>query len=193
MSKCNLLFSGFILLTLFLCSCKNNDQEERQQEEIYGDNDKYYQFSELNLTAYGFNATLKIPDETTGIGASFEPIVRHEEDFKWVISAGPNFNVFIEDYGDFSTLMNDFKQKINSSDFFTITIMSEKNGVISYSRKIKDYKLDQNKELDQTTYHIYASKKLGNVNYEIKNREEGNTLKVIQLMEKSIASLKIIK
>jgi hypothetical protein len=178
---------------MLLCSCKSKNQEDRQQEEIYGDNDKYYQFSELNLTAYGFNATIKIPDETTGIGASFEPIVRHEEDFKWVISAGPNFNVFIEDYGDFSTLMNDFKQKINSSDFFTITIMSEKNGVISYSRKIKDNKLDQNKELDQTTYHIYASKKLGNVNYEIKNREEGNTLKVIQLMEKSIASLKIIK
>lgn len=193
MSKCSLLFSGFILLTMLFCSCKNKNQEERQQEEIYGDNDKYYQFSELNLTAYGFNATLKIPDETTGIGASFEPIVRHEEDFKWVISAGPNFNVFIEDYGDFSTLMNDFKQKINSSDFFTITVMSEKNGIISYSRKIKDNKLNQNKELDQATYHIYASKKLGNVNYEIKNREEGNTLKVIQLMEKSIASLKIIK
>ena len=45
----------------------------------------------------------------------------------------------------------------------------------------------------KTTYHLYAVKHLGGVSYEIKNKEEGDTKKAIELMEKSVESLKLIK
>ena len=135
-----------------------------------------------------------MPDETAGIGASFKPIITHEEDFKWKISAGPNFILYMEDYGDYSMLMHDFKKKMNSSDLFDIKIISEKNGVILYSRQIKKNTLEiTNEESKHITYHLYAIKKLGNVYYEIKNKDEGDSRKVSELMEKSVASLKIIK
>ena len=179
---------------LLLSSCAGQAEEELTEEQLNQESDKYYQFSELNLSEYDFRATIKVPDETAGIGASFKPIITHEEDFKWKISAGPNFILYMEDYGDYSMLMHDFKKKMNSSDLFDIKIISEKNGVILYSRQIKKNTLEiTNEESKHITYHLYAIKKLGNVYYEIKNKDEGDSRKVSELMEKSVASLKIIK
>ena len=182
------------LAFLILSSCSGKAEEKRKEEQLNQESDKYYQFSELNLSEFDFMASIKVPDETAGIGASFKPVITHDEDFKWTISAGPNFMLYIEDYGDYSLLMNDFKKKMYSSDLFDIKIISEKNGVILYSRQIKKTTTDaKNEESKHITFHLYAIKKLGNVYYEIKNKDEGDSKKVSELMEKSVASLKLIK
>ena len=182
------------LAFLLLCACAGQVEAELTEEQLNQESDKYYQFSELNLSGFDFTATIKVPDETAGIGASFKPIITHDEDFKWIISAGPNFILYIEDYGDYSLLMEDFKKKMYSSDLFDIKIISEKNGVILYSRQIKKNTSKQSNEKSKhITFHLYAIKKLGNVYYEIKNKDEGDSRKVGELMEKSVASLKNIK
>jgi hypothetical protein len=54
----------------------------------------YYQFKAVDLSPYDLDATLFIPDETVGIGASFQTTIEHEEEFKWKVMAGPNFQLF---------------------------------------------------------------------------------------------------
>jgi len=189
-----LSYIGLLLFYLFLQACSNEGATTIKERKINQESDKYYQFSKLTLSDFDFNASIFIPDETAGIGASFKPIISHDEDFKWTISAGPNFKLFIEDYGENSSLIDEFEAKITKSDFFDISIISKKNGIILYQRSIKKNTLsDVSSKENHISFHLYAIKNINGIYYELKNKEEGNTKKVIELMEKSVESLKLIK
>ena len=189
-----LSYIGLLFFYLFIHACSSEDATTLKEQKINQESDKYYQFTQLTLSDFDFNAAIFIPDETAGIGASFKPIISHEEDFKWTISAGPNFTLFIEDYGDYSSLMDDFESKISKSDFFDISIISKKNGIILYQRSIKKNTLsDASSKENHISFHLYAIKNINGIYYELKNKEEGDTRKVIELMEKSAESLKLIK
>ncbi|MEY4860554.1 MAG: hypothetical protein RL059_253 [Bacteroidota bacterium] len=189
-----LIYIPLLVLYLIINACSSENTTTIKERKINQESDKYYQFAKLTLSDFDFNAAIFIPDETAGIGASFKPIISHEEDFKWTISAGPNFTLFIEDYGDYSSLMDDFESKISKSDFFDISIISKKNGIILYQRSIKKNTLsDASSKENHISFHLYAIKNINGIYYELKNKEEGNTKKVIELMEKSVESLKLIK
>ena len=189
-----LRYIGLLLFYLFLQACSNEGATTLKERKINQESDKYYQFSKLTLSDFDFNASIFIPDETAGIGASFKPIISHDEDFKWTISAGPNFKLFIEDYGENSSLIDEFEAKITKSDFFDISIISKKNGIILYQRSIKKNTLsDASSKENHISFHLYAIKNINGIYYELKNKEEGDTRKVIELMEKSVESLKLIK
>jgi hypothetical protein len=189
-----LIYIPLLVLYLIINACSSENTTTIKERKINQESDKYYQFAKLTLSDFDFNASIFIPDETAGIGASFKPIISHEEDFKWTISAGPNFTLFIEDYGDYSSLMDEFEAKISKSDFFDISIISKKNGIILYQRSIKKNTLsDASSKENHISFHLYAIKNINGIYYELKNKEEGNTKKVIELMEKSVESLKLIK
>ena len=85
-----------------MISCADESDAVAKSQELID----YYQFDEHLLDVYGIDATIMIPNETAGIGASFETEIMHDDgDFKWHISAGRNFNLFIEDYGDYQYRM----------------------------------------------------------------------------------------
>jgi hypothetical protein len=189
-----LIYIPLLVLYLIINACSSENTTTIKERKINQESDKYYQFAQLTLSDFDFNASIFIPDETAGIGASFKPIISHEEDFKWTISAGPNFTLFIEDYGDYSSLMDEFEAKISKSDFFDISIISKKNGIILYQRSIKKNTLsDASSKENHISFHLYAIKNINGIYYELKNKEEGDTRKVIELMEKSVESLKLIK
>jgi len=189
-----LIYIPLLVLYLIINACSSENTTTIKERKINQESDKYYQFAQLTLSDFDFNASIFIPDETAGIGASFKPIISHEEDFKWTISAGPNFTLFIEDYGDYSSLMDEFEAKISKSDFFDISIISKKNGIILYQRSIKKNTLsDASSKENHISFHLYAIKNINGIYYELKNKEEGDTRKVIELMEKSAESLKLIK
>ena len=189
-----LIYIRLLVLYLIINACSSENTTTIKERKINQESDKYYQFSKLTLSDFDFNASIFIPDETAGIGASFKPIISHDEDFKWTISAGPNFTLFIEDYGDYSSLMDEFEAKISKSDFFDISIISKKNGIILYQRSIKKNTLsDASSKENHISFHLYAIKNINGIYYELKNKEEGDTRKVIELMEKSVESLKLIK
>ena len=189
-----LSYIGLLLFYLFLHACSSEGDATLKERKINQESDKYYQFTKLILSNFDFDASIFIPDETAGIGASFKPIISHEEDFKWTISAGPNFTLFIEDYGENSSLIDEFEAKISKSDFFDISIISKKNGIILYQRSIKKNTLsDASSKENHISFHLYAIKNINGIYYELKNKEEGDTRKVIELMEKSVESLKLIK
>ena len=189
-----LIYIPLLVLYLIINACSSENTTTIKERKINQESDKYYQFAKLTLSDFDFNASIFIPDETAGIGASFKPIISHEEDFKWTITAGPNFTLFIEDYGDYSSLMDEFEAKISKSDFFDISIISKKNGIILYQRSIKKNTLsDASSKENHISFHLYAIKNINGIYYELKNKEEGDTRKVIELMEKSVESLKLIK
>ncbi len=189
-----LIYIPLLVLYLIINACSSENTTTIKERKINQESDKYYQFAQLTLSDFDFNASIFIPDETAGIGASFKPIISHEEDFKWTISAGPNFTLFIEDYGDYSSLMDEFEAKISQNDFFDISIISKKNGIILYQRSIKKNTLsDASSKENHISFHLYAIKNINGIYYELKNKEEGDTRKVIELMEKSVESLKLIK
>ena len=82
-----------IVLLAILNSCVTEDDNQAISED-------YYQFKAVDLSAYDLDATLYITDETAGIGASYQTTIAHEEDIKWKLMAGPNFQLFTEDWGD---------------------------------------------------------------------------------------------
>ena len=189
-----LIYIRLLVLYLIINACSSENTTTIKERKINQESDKYYQFTKLILSNFDFDASIFIPDETAGIGASFKPIISHEEDFKWTISAGPNFTLFIEDYGENSSLIDEFEAKITKSDFFDISIISKKNGIILYQRSIKKNTLsDASSKENHISFHLYAIKNINGIYYELKNKEEGDTRKVIELMEKSVESLKLIK
>jgi hypothetical protein len=107
-----------------------------------------------------------------------------------MVSAGPNFELFIEDYGDFNSLMSEFRSKIKSKNLFKISILYDQDSLVIYKREIMNDRRIRASRIRHQSYHIYGVKRINGYNYEIKNREAGNTLKVVKFMEKSIKSLK---
>ena len=184
-------FCFFYSFTLLLfSSCDVTIDNLKQKDSAVIDPDEYYQFKEIDLRPTDLEASIFIPDETAGIGASFKANVLHTEDFKWMVSAGPNFELFIEDYGDFNSLMSEFRAKIKSKNLFKISIIKDQDSLVIFKREIMNDRRIRASRIRHQSYHIYGVKRINGYNYEIKNREAGNTLKVVKFMEKSINSLK---
>tara|TARA_B100001287_G_scaffold274204_1_gene279068 strand:- start:24908 stop:25459 length:552 start_codon:yes stop_codon:yes gene_type:complete len=177
-----LTISIFLIIS-FVFSCT--------ERRVEGNEDKsqidYYQFRRMNLDSVGIPASIMIPNETAGIGASFAPKILHDEGgFKWHINVGRHFNVLIEDYGDYQYLMPEFLRKINTKDIFDIEIIEDKSDYVIYKRDLKSV------PNQKTTYHIYGVKYLNGVYYEFTNQEDGDSKKVIDFILKSFLSFKIL-
>jgi hypothetical protein len=176
-----LRFLPVLLYALFAASCS-------ERKNVQSEADDLYQFKEVDLRAFDLPATVFIPDETAGIGASFKTTVEHVEDFKWTISAGPNFELYIEDWGDHAKRLREFKLNLQRSDVFTSTIIEQKENYILYKRQLTDpIKV---KEYQHISYHIYALIPINGVYYEIRNKTKGDPLKTAQFMITSIKSFK---
>ena len=147
----------------------------------------YYQFDEHQLDFYGIDASIMIPNETAGIGASFESeIIHNDGDFKWQITAGRNFNIFIEDYGDYQYRMPEFMRKLEAQDIFKTQIIERKEDYVIFKRELNL----SSKTI--STYHLYGVKYINGVYYEIRNDEKGDSKKVIDFILKSFLSFKSI-
>ncbi|NBX39105.1 MAG: hypothetical protein EBR54_06810 [Flavobacteriia bacterium] len=172
-----------LLMTVVLVYACNNspDNKEEKSEDLY-------QFKQVALSAYDLPATIFIPDETTGIGASFKTTVYHEEDFNWKISAGPNFELFIEDWGENSKRFEEMKTQISKKEVFKTTIIEQRKNYMLYKRELVNPM--EVEEFKHVSYHVYALIPIEGVYYEIKNRSQGDLLPTAKLMITSIKSFK---
>lgn len=183
----------FIVL-LFLNSCSGNDNEASQTPIS---NEEYYEFKGLSLKGSDIPAMIMLPDETANIGASTTPEILHNEgDFIWDILVGPNFELHIEDYGDYTDLVEYKKKELKEQDVFNIRYLVDEKDLIVFESVLI---VRGSKEASPTvgvkhkSYHVYAQKVINEITYELRSRDEGYEKMIIELMAKSIRSFKPIQ
>ncbi len=169
---------GFLMVS---CGDKQSANEDREID--------YFQFQPLNLKKFDLPATIQLPDASAGIGTAFKPEILHEEGgYKWQLSVGRYFKIFIEDYGNQRFLFEEKFEEIKNNKVYHTNIKRRDGSIVIYTKQLKS-KLKNDKV---ETYHIYAVVKIDGYYYQITNRVEGNSKKEVEFMYKSIKSIKEI-
>ena len=148
----------------------------------------YIQYRALDLSAYDLAARIMLPNASAGIGTSMKPNVAYEiGGFKWKLSVGRNFTLLIEDYGDYAYRFAEFKRKLlKPNPFFEIEMVRQTKDILIYRRNVKGEFVAQK----NARFYIYSVKRIRENYYEIMNREQGDTKRVVDFMYHSIQSLK---
>jgi hypothetical protein len=188
------ILSSALLIILGMYSCTGTG---KKKEVTLAEGDEYYEFKELTLKDYGIPAVLMLPDETANIGASTKPEIIHEEgDFIWDILVGPNFELHIEDYGDYTDLVDYKKKELKDQDVFKINYLINKKDIIVYERTLivrGSKQASPSVGVKHKSYHVYAQKIINGITYELRSRDDGYERIIIDLMAKSIQSFKPIQ
>lgn len=186
---------SFIAVISMFTACTSSVDEQNQDDSV--SDDEYYEFQDFILSDYEIPAVISLPDQTANIGASTRPEVVHvNSDIKWEINVGQNFQLLIEDYGDLTDLIKDKKADLASKKFFEVNYLIDKDDIIVYERKLSVAGREDAPStvgFEHTTFHVYAQKVIDGITYEIRSPEGGCEKVIIELMEKSIRSLKSIK
>lgn len=188
---------AILFLGLIVFSCGDDSKKDDQKEVEISLDDDYYEFKGISLKEYGIPALIMLPDETANIGASTKPEVLHNEgDFIWDINVGPNFNLHIEDYGDYTDMVDYKKKELKKQDLFKITYLIDEKDLILYERTLivkGSKKASPTVGVEHKSYHVYGQKVINGITYELRSRDEGYEKMIIELMAKSIKSFKPAK
>lgn len=187
-----LVIFGFVGMSALLYSC-GSDEVDPNDGEIVVDDD-YYEFQDFNLSPYDIDAFISLPDETANIGASTKPEIIHiEDDIKWEVNVGPNFQLMIEDYGDLTDLIEVEKKELAEQTFFKVNYIIDDPDLILYERTLLvkgTEKASPKVGIEHRSYHVYGQKIIDGITYELQSREDGYEKVIIELMAKSIKSMK---
>jgi hypothetical protein len=188
-------FKLFGLLSFFilLISCGETIVDDSNDGEI-NVNDDYYEFQDFDLQGHDIPAVISLPDETANIGASTKPEIIHiEDDIKWEVKIGPNFQLHIEDYADITDLIEVEKKELADQKFFKVKYLIDEDDLILYERTLLVKGTDNASPkvgVEHKSYHVYGQKIVDGITYELQSREDGYEKKIIELMAKSIKSFK---
>lgn len=183
-------YQFFLLLSLpvVMLSCGSDaDSTELTEEDLYN-------FTGFSMKPYDIPIMIMLPNETANIGASTKPEVTHiEGDFKWDIEVGPNFHMVIDDWGSERTRIKETKKELADKDFYNIKYLIDEPDLIMYERILKvDGKKGVSKSVgfEHKTYHVVGQVTVGKITYLFQSREDGYEKVIIDLMVKSIRSIK---
>ena len=183
------LFLFFIAGVLFTGCGDSSEDTELTDEELY-------EFRGFNMTPYDIPVMIMLPDETANIGASTKPEVIHvEDDFKWELHVGPNFHMIIDDWGSDRKMVVDEKKRLAGLNFYNIKYLVDEPDFILYEQTLKvDGKKGVSKKVgvEHKTYHVYGQKVINDITYVFRSRDEGYEKVIIDLMAKSVKSVKPI-
>jgi hypothetical protein len=188
-----------VLLSLIgvqLVSCTGSKESSTTDDAVILDED-YYEFKGISLAKSGISAMIMLPDETANIGASTKPEIIHTDgDFKWDIHVGQNFHMHIEDYGDYTDLVETKKRELKESDIFKVRYLIDEKDLIVYEQTLVvkgSKKAAPTVGVEHRSFHVYGQKTIDGVTYELRSRDEGYEKVIIELMAKSVRSFKEIK
>lgn len=181
-------FYFLMAFALVLGSCGDDTTAgELTDEELY-------EFQGFNMKPYDIPVMIMLPDETANIGASTKPEVIHvEDDFKWELQVGPNFHMIIDDWGSDRKMVVDEKKRLAGLNFYNIKYLVDEPEFILYEQTLKvDGKKGVSKKIgvEHKTYHVYGQKVINDITYVFRSRDEGYEKVIIDLMAKSIKSVK---
>lgn len=185
------------LILVFNSGCERNIEEDENKSKTKVNMGDYSEFHLITLDKHELNAQLMIPDASANIGASTKPEIVHNDSFLWKITAGPKFELHIEDFGDYKDRMVNKKKELQSQNkFFQITYLIDEPQLILYERKLI-VKGDKNAApevgVEHITYHVYGEKNLDGITYELRSRDAGfgaDQKHIAEMMAKTIKSFK---
>lgn len=184
-----ILLLGLLVTPLTRCGDEEKDGELSDEE--------LYEFQGFSMKPYDIPVMIMLPDETANIGASTKPEVIHEEDgFQWHLSVGPNFEMVIDDWGADREMVSSRKKELAQHNFYKIKYLVEEKDFILYEQVLKvDGKKGVSKSVgvEHKTYHVYGQKVINGITYVFRSRDEGYEKVIIDLMAKSIKSVKPLK
>jgi hypothetical protein len=189
----NICFLGGISLMIFT-ACKEDVKEPDVKGDAFEIDDDYYDFQGFSLVEYDIPFMIMLPDETANIGASTLPEVIHtENDFKWELNVGPNFNLIIDDWGDYTDMVKSKKKELSELNFYKINYLIDEKDFILYEQELKvegSPKASSEVGVPHKSYHVYAQKIIDGVTYVFRSHELGHKRVIIEMMAKSIKSLR---
>ena len=183
-----------LILSMFLVIVACNENKENTDEPII--DEELYEFKGFSLKNYDIPATIMLPDETANIGASTEPEIIHaEDDFRWELMVGPNFHMIIDDWGDDREMVKEEKKKLEGLKFYKIKYIVNEENFIMYERVLRvdgEKKAQKSVGLEHKSYHVFGQKVINDITYVFRSRDDGFEKMIIELMAKSIRSVKSI-
>ena len=195
--KLRLKFIPFIVLSIVLSSCGGNVNNDIQSDSEIVLNNDYYEFKGFSLKKFDIPAMIMLPDETANIGASTKPEITHaEDDFKWELRVGSNFHMIIDDWGDYKDMVKSRKKELAELDFYKINYLIDEKDFILYEQELMPKggdKVSSSVGVTHKSYHVYSEKIIDGVTYVFRSRDEGFEKLIIELMAKSIKSVKPLK
>lgn len=187
MKKFTSLFILALLALVFVRCSETTDKTEMTEDELY-------EFQGFSMKPYDIPIMIMLPDETANIGASTQPEIIHvEDDFKWELMVGPNFHMVIDDWGSDREMVSSEKKRLAGLSFYKIKYLVDEPDFILYERELKvDGKKDAPKSVgvEHKTYHVYGQKVINDITYVFRSRDDGYEKVIIDLMAKSIKSVK---
>ncbi|MCR9172511.1 MAG: hypothetical protein NXI10_08475 [bacterium] len=187
----SLMLLFLIGVGLFVSSCAGEEDEKEDKNDL--DLEDYYEFQVMDLSKYGLNAYIHLPDETANIGASTRPEVSHPEDHIWQIDIGQNFTLHIEDMANIKDNIKEEKKELKRKDFFKIKYLIDTPEMILYQRELVVKGSDRAAStvgVEHKSYHVFGQKTIDGITYVLESREEGYEKNIIEMMAKSIKSFK---
>ena len=197
--KLRLLFIPLVTVIslLLFSSCGDNVKNDMQDNSGILLNDDYYEFQGFSLKKYDIPAFIMLPDETANIGASTKPEITHaEDDFKWELEVGSNFHMLIDDWGDYTDMVETRKKELKDLDFYKIKYIIDEKDFILYEQELMpkgSAKASNTVGVPHKSYHVYGEKVIDGITYVFRSRDEGSEKIIIELMAKSIKSVKPLK
>lgn len=182
----------FLLVSaLFMSACSGGEDKKEEKEDI--DLEDYYEFQVMDMSKYGIDAHIHLPDETANIGASTKPQISHPEDHIWQIDIGQNFTMHIEDMANITDNIKEEKKELKRKDFFKIKYLVDDEDMILYQRELVVKGSDRAAStvgVEHKSYHVFGQKTIDGITYVLESREEGYEKNIIEMMAKSIKSFK---
>ena len=197
--KIRLLFIPLatVISLLLFSSCGDNVKNDMQDNSGILLNDDYYEFQGFSLKKYDIPAFIMLPDETANIGASTKPEITHaEDDFKWELEVGSNFHMLIDDWGDYTDMVETRKKELKDLDFYKIKYIIDEKDFILYEQELMpkgSAKASNTVGVPHKSYHVYGEKVIDGITYVFRSLDEGSEKIIIELMAKSIKSVKPLK
>ncbi|XOV66733.1 MAG: hypothetical protein ACFHU9_13995 [Fluviicola sp.] len=172
-------------------SCSEEEDKKDKKDGI--DLDDYYEFQVMDMSKYGIDAYIHLPDETANIGASTRPEVSHPEDHIWQIDIGQNFTLHIEDMANITDNIKEEKKELKRKEFFKVKYLVDDPDMILYQRELVVKGSDRAAStvgIEHKSYHVFGQKTVDGITYVLESREEGYEKNIIEMMAKSIKSFK---
>ncbi len=197
------VFFTIVFTMIIVSSCGGNVKNDMQNNSEIVIDDDYYAFKGFSLKPYDIPVMIMLPDETSDIGASTKPEIIHEEDdFKWELKLGfegpngSNYHMCIDDWGDYTDMVETRKKELKELDFYKIRYIIDEKDFILYEQTLMAKgkpEADDKVFKSHKSYHVYAQKVIDGVTYVFRSSDDGFIKSYIELMAKSIKSVKQLK